>query len=66
MAKICEGWRCTGNEEIEGDKETWGQNVGNITDMSDEVFIDDSRAGVSRKWTEDCKCTNEAVKIWEE
>lgn len=40
--------------------------MGNITDMNDEVLLDESRAEVSGKWREDCKPTNETVKIWGE
>lgn len=36
--------------------------MGRITDMSGEVLIDVSRAGISRKWREDCRPANETAE----
>lgn len=47
----------------EGNEEPWGQSVGNTTNMSGEVLIDNSSQG-SPGNGENCKLANETMKRW--
>lgn len=49
-----------------GDEETRGQSMGKVTDLSGDVLIDHSRAGVRGKWGKDCKPASETLEGWGE